>query len=511
MPGPSAATAEIVPLGACPTARRPFVAADGLLVRVRVAGGELTVARLRAVAAAADRHGNGVVELTSRANVQLRGVRPEALATLVAELVAAGLLPADEADEPRCDVVVPPTAGLDPSEPVDVRAIAADLRARLAALAATTIPDRWPPKAAIVVDGGGFPSLRGRPADVGLAAVRRTDTGAVAVELAVATPLPPDPTGPPGATALVVAPRHAAAAAAGLVALAVRAPASATSPGGGGPTRVRDLVAEHGLDAVIDRLRATLPSPALDDPPVVARVARTHLVSVVGRPAGPRSETGLGGEAPAGAPLGRIGPAGDGTVAIGAAAPLGRLDGRTLAALADALAEAGVGGPQNTGDDAGAVRVTPWRSVLVPAVPGARVEVLVGRLAALGFVLDAADPAAAVVACAGSVRCAAGHAEAEADGHRLIAHLRATAPAAGSAPVGVHLSGCAKRCASRAVHDVTFVGTPGGGYDAFVRDPGAPDGERLVRRWLRPDDVPAWLAARTALPAADPTAPGGGR
>ena len=148
MPGPSAATAEIVPRGACPTARRPFVAADGLLVRVRVADCELPVAGLRALGAAAGRHGNGVVELTSRANVQLRGVRPEALDTLVADLVAAGLLPADEADEPRCDVVVPPTAGLGLSEPVDVRTIAADLRARLAELAAATPAERWSPKAA---------------------------------------------------------------------------------------------------------------------------------------------------------------------------------------------------------------------------------------------------------------------------------------------------------------------------------------------------------------------------
>jgi precorrin isomerase len=72
---------------------------DGLLVRVRAAARALTSADLRALAALASRHGNGLLELTRRANVQLRGVVD--LAGLQAGLVHAGLASADPAYEQR--------------------------------------------------------------------------------------------------------------------------------------------------------------------------------------------------------------------------------------------------------------------------------------------------------------------------------------------------------------------------------------------------------------------------
>ena len=51
---------------------------DGLIVRVRPLLARLTAAQVLGLCAAALAHGSGIVELTSRANVQLRGVRAEA-------------------------------------------------------------------------------------------------------------------------------------------------------------------------------------------------------------------------------------------------------------------------------------------------------------------------------------------------------------------------------------------------------------------------------------------------
>ena len=99
-------------------------------------------------------------------------------------------------------------------------------------------------------------------------------------------------------------------------------------------------------------------------------------------------------------------------------------------------------------------------------------------LARLGFVVDATDPAAGVVACAGRPGCTAAHADTKADGRRVAERLRATG--AGPHPT-VHVSGCAKRCASRRPHDVTLVAGPDG-YDLFLRagTGGDSGGERLV-------------------------------
>src|ERR1700741_2968858 len=73
----------------CPGVLRLHEAADGLLARVRLPGGRLD-ARGMGGAATPPRLGNGIVELTSRASLQIRGLVDDGL---VVVLHAAGLLP----------------------------------------------------------------------------------------------------------------------------------------------------------------------------------------------------------------------------------------------------------------------------------------------------------------------------------------------------------------------------------------------------------------------------------
>lgn len=77
---------------ACPGALRLHSAADGKLARVRLPGGMLTGAQLASLGDLATTWGDGHLELTSRANVQLRALRADP-AALAAGLSAAGLLP----------------------------------------------------------------------------------------------------------------------------------------------------------------------------------------------------------------------------------------------------------------------------------------------------------------------------------------------------------------------------------------------------------------------------------
>jgi precorrin-3B synthase len=86
-------TAARLRADACPGALQTHAAADGALARVRVPGGLLTGGQLRALAAAARDLGDGALELTSRGNVQLRGLADGAAAELGDRLAAVGLLP----------------------------------------------------------------------------------------------------------------------------------------------------------------------------------------------------------------------------------------------------------------------------------------------------------------------------------------------------------------------------------------------------------------------------------
>jgi precorrin-3B synthase len=78
---------------ACPGALQTHAAADGALARVRVPGGVLTADQLGVLARAARELGDGGLELTSRGNVQLRGLGLDDVPALGERLAAAGLLP----------------------------------------------------------------------------------------------------------------------------------------------------------------------------------------------------------------------------------------------------------------------------------------------------------------------------------------------------------------------------------------------------------------------------------
>ena len=94
--------------GWCPGALRPMESGDGLVVRIRPRRASFSAAQLRAIAEAAKTHGNGVVELTARANLQLRGVTSASHGPLLQVLAGQGLLDQDPSVEGRRNVVLSP-------------------------------------------------------------------------------------------------------------------------------------------------------------------------------------------------------------------------------------------------------------------------------------------------------------------------------------------------------------------------------------------------------------------
>lgn len=140
---------------------------DGLVVRIRPWSGSLTLDQAAALANAAQHFGNGQLELTRRANLQLRGLQPRSLPDLHAVLADLGLLDTDEGAEAVRNVMVAPLAGLDASV-VDVRPVA---RALTAALGQDRRLWALPAKFGWLVDGGGIGSIAAEQADVALCAV----------------------------------------------------------------------------------------------------------------------------------------------------------------------------------------------------------------------------------------------------------------------------------------------------------------------------------------------------
>ncbi|WP_331372300.1 precorrin-3B synthase [Sinorhizobium chiapasense] len=153
--------------GACPSLAKPMQTGDGLLVRLRPATGSLSLAELRALAAAAERFGNGILEVTARGNLQVRGLTATNIAGLASAIGEAGIAVAE-----GVAIETPPLAGVDTDEIADPRPLALALREAVSALDPAL---KLAPKLSIIIDGGGRCHLDDIVADLRLKAVETDD------------------------------------------------------------------------------------------------------------------------------------------------------------------------------------------------------------------------------------------------------------------------------------------------------------------------------------------------
>jgi precorrin-3B synthase len=142
--------------GWCPGAYRPMASGDGLIVRVRPLLARLTAEQALGLCAAACAHGSGLIDLTNRANLQLRGVREDHHQALIDDLWALGLLDADPALEGRRNIVIDPSW----QDGDETQQIATALVARLAEL------PPLPAKFGFAIDAGPAPVLGHASADI---------------------------------------------------------------------------------------------------------------------------------------------------------------------------------------------------------------------------------------------------------------------------------------------------------------------------------------------------------
>ena len=152
--------AEPVIKGWCPGALRPMPSGDGWVIRVRPPGGRLAPKQASEIARLALEFGNGVIDLSSRANIHLRGVTEHSYGPLIEGLDALGLIDESPDAEERRNIVLTPFWSPEDGS--------VELAAQLAT--ALTAPDapRLPAKFGFAIDCGPLPVLGQVPADIRL-------------------------------------------------------------------------------------------------------------------------------------------------------------------------------------------------------------------------------------------------------------------------------------------------------------------------------------------------------
>ena len=425
---------------ACPGLLRIVPALDGGICRIKLPGGVLSAEQALAVADAAEAYAGGVIEATNRGNLQIRGIGADHDG-LIASLLDAGLGPSNPASDDVRNLMLSPTAGIDPQQLLDVRPLAGQI---LHSLEHHPRFHELSPKFALSLDGGEGLAMLEHPHDLWLSALQVDGRTLLGFGLAgcPATDSPVAAVAPDAAHALVVAVLETF--------LDLARPEQA---------RMRDLLKEMPVGQFIEHVAARLPQPLVID----QKVTEWRRV-----PIRPFAHIGTYTQTKAG------------VVAVGAGVPLGRLHPsmlREAARLAIAYGD-------------GQLCMTPWQSLMLRNVPTEQSALVLDGLSKAGLLVDAAQSLSKIVACTGSAACAKGLADTKADGLRLAALLQENAISH-----AVHLSGCARSCAAAHVLPVTLLARSPGHYDLYFRHADAAGFGDLHARDLTIEAVGALLIA----------------
>ncbi|WP_246702588.1 precorrin-3B synthase [Starkeya sp. ORNL1] len=389
--------------GACPTLPAPMATGDGLLARIALAA-PMRPSQLTGLAKLSQCCGNGIVELSARGSLQVRGLTSASAPDFAAGVGALGI-----AVREGLAVETNPLAGLDPMAALDPRPLAQEI-----AQLALPLAGGLAPKVTVIVDGGGALHLDGLAADIRLTAL---DADRLALEA--------------GGVALRVVERHEAA---------------------GTVFRLLALLAAQGSAARMADLVARSLRPHPEVPPQAASKdvearQRPSVASILrgsGFARAPQDEVvkETSHQRPPAEPIG-IHSLTDGRLALGLGLAFGQTDHAAVAGLAALAERAG----------ASSVATCFGRALLIIGVTEPSADMGRREAAALGFITDPNDPRRSVSACPGRPACASGRIETRA----LAAEL---APLA--AGRSLHVSGCAKGCAHPGAADLTIVGVDGG-------------------------------------------------
>ena len=100
---------------------------DSYMIRVRLTGCEMTAAQAKAIAYVAYEFGYGIVDITTRANIQVQGLAIENVPKAIARLEATGLTAKQTGHDNIRNVFGHPLSGVDPEEIIDTRELCREI------------------------------------------------------------------------------------------------------------------------------------------------------------------------------------------------------------------------------------------------------------------------------------------------------------------------------------------------------------------------------------------------
>ena len=405
---------------------------EAFMARLRIPGGRLKTFQLRELANISKELTSGYVQVTTRANLQLRLIQPKDAPELLRRIQAVGLHTRGAGADNIRNLTANPTAGIDPCELIDVMPLCLEL-------AQSIINDRTfydlPRKFNIAYDGGGLIGTVEDTNDIGAKAVKVGDDVLFRIALG-------------GATGHKSFARDLGVLATPLelnkVILAlVRVFIANGNRADRKRARLKHLLETWSLEKYLGETekllgfqlrRAPLESTPLSFPS--QSLPHSHLGVY------PQKQAGLN--------------------YVGVALPVGQLTPKQMLRVAEIADLYG----------SGEVRLTVWQNFIIPNVPDAFAETVKKALRKIGLDTKQSLLRGGLVACTGNAYCKFAQTNTKAHAAGLADYLDKKFHL--EQPLNIHLTGCPNSCAQHYMGDIGLLGTKvkhsttGEGYHVFV-------------------------------------------
>jgi ferredoxin-nitrite reductase len=399
--------------------------APAFMARLRIPGGVVQGFQLKELARIAGELTSGHVQITTRANFQMRLIQPKDAPEVLRRIQAVGLHTRGAGADNIRNLTANPTAGIDPVELIDVLPL-------VQGLAQIIINDRslydLPRKFNIAYDGGGLIGSVEDTNDIGVKAVRSGDKVLFRIALGGAT----------GHKAfardlgVVVPPDEINKVVIAIVRVFIEKGCRTDRK----KARLKHLLEKISLEEFRREVEAKLGKPLRGEPydPAKVRWAAQEL---------PHSHVG---DFPQKQP---------GLNYVGASVPVGEMTPRQMIRVAEIAELYG----------SGEIRLTVWQNFIIPNVPDACVETVKKALRRIGFDTRQSHLRSGLIACTGNSYCKFAQANTKGTARALADYLDQRVHL--DQPLNIHLTGCPNSCAQHHMGDLGLLATKVKGEEAF--------------------------------------------
>ncbi len=389
---------------------------DAFMARLRIPGGALKSFQLREIAETAQALTTGYIQVTTRANLQIRLIQPKDAPEFLRRIQSVGLHTRGSGADNIRNLTCNPTAGVDPNELIDCLPFVRELGDFILSHREFY---NLPRKFNIAFDGGGLIGSVEDTNDIGVKAVRAA--GGVAFRIALG-----------GATGhkafardlgVLVSPADILAC----VIAIVRVFIANGNRSDRKKARLKHLLDTWTLDQYLAEVEKLLGRP-------LNRVPATSADFAWPSQDLPHSHVGV---FPQRQP---------GLNHVGVAVPVGQISPKQLRRVAEIADLYG----------SGEIRLTVWQNFVIPNVPDGYVETVRKAVARIGFATAQSNVSSGVIACTGNRYCKFAATDTKGHALEIIRHLENKLSL--DTPVNIHVTGCPHSCAQHYMGDIGLLG-----------------------------------------------------